>query len=110
MTLWETTSKKHEILRPWTDVGLEWAAKYYVRMDDTDAYVLAMCKFIPGSLQQSDHLSFTVLNPAIRFTWIEAEWDEEYISRARKIILQRVSTTTRRKLYFTMAFADAHIS
>jgi hypothetical protein len=33
-------------LKPWTDIGLTWAKKYYVRMDDTEAYVLAMCMFI----------------------------------------------------------------
>jgi hypothetical protein len=43
---WERLGKKHEILRPWTDIGLRWATKYYVRMDDTEAYVLTMCKFV----------------------------------------------------------------
>lgn len=41
---WETTGKKFETLRPWTDIGERWATKYYCRMDDTDAYVIAMCK------------------------------------------------------------------
>jgi hypothetical protein len=46
MTGWERLGKKHEILKPWTDIGLRWATKYYVRMDDTEAYVLTMCKLV----------------------------------------------------------------
>jgi hypothetical protein len=46
MTEWEKLGDKHEILKPWTDIGLRWATKYYIRMDDTDAYVLTMCKLI----------------------------------------------------------------
>lgn len=44
MTEWENLGKQHELLRPWTEIGLRWAEKYYVRMDDTDAYVVTMCK------------------------------------------------------------------
>jgi len=43
MTEWEKLGEQHEILRPWTEIGLEWAKKYYKRMDDTDAYVITMC-------------------------------------------------------------------
>jgi len=46
MTEWERLGDEHEVLKPWTDIGLRWATKYYVRMDDTDAYVLTMCKLI----------------------------------------------------------------
>jgi hypothetical protein len=46
MTELEKLGKKHEVLKPWTDIGLRWAIKYYKRMDDTDAYVLTMCKLI----------------------------------------------------------------
>ena len=40
-------------------------------------------------------LHLTVLNPAIRFEWIQNEWDEDYIFQAKEIILQRVSTIIR---------------
>lgn len=46
MTEWEILGKEHDILKPWTDIGLRWATKYYVRMDDTEAYVLTMCKLV----------------------------------------------------------------
>ena len=46
MTEWERLGDEHKVLKPWTDIGLCWATKYYVRMDDTDAYVLTMCKLI----------------------------------------------------------------
>jgi len=45
MTEWEKLGDQYYILRPWTEIGLRWAKKYYVRMDDTEAYVVAMCKF-----------------------------------------------------------------
>jgi hypothetical protein len=44
MTKWETLGEKHPRLRRFTDEGLRWATKYYTRMDDTDLYVIAMCK------------------------------------------------------------------
>ena len=43
MTEWEKLGEQHEMLRPWTEIGLRWAKKYYTRMDDTDAYVITMC-------------------------------------------------------------------
>jgi len=44
MTAWEDLGRRHVVLKAWTDMGLKWAKKYYRRMDDTDAYVLTMCK------------------------------------------------------------------
>jgi len=46
MTEWEILGKKYAILKPWTDIGMRWATKYYIRMDDTEAYVLTMCKLV----------------------------------------------------------------
>jgi len=42
MTAWEKLSKTHWVLKPWTDIGVQWATKYYVQMDNTRAYVVAM--------------------------------------------------------------------
>jgi hypothetical protein len=28
----------------WTKIGVKWAAKYYTKMDDTHAYIIAMCE------------------------------------------------------------------
>jgi hypothetical protein len=43
MTTWEELGDQYPILKFWTGIGLEWAKKYYVRMDHTDAYIVAMC-------------------------------------------------------------------
>jgi hypothetical protein len=45
MTAWENKAKATPRLKPFIDIGLKWAEKYYKRMDDTRAYVIAMCKF-----------------------------------------------------------------
>jgi hypothetical protein len=50
MTRWEKLHDTCPVLRPWIDVGLKWANKYYKRMDDTDAYVVAMCELLPSFL------------------------------------------------------------
>ncbi len=50
MTRWEKLCDKFPKLAPWVNIGLEWAEKYYNHMDDTDAYVVAMCESLPISL------------------------------------------------------------
>ena len=45
MTDWEKLGDQHDGLKFWTDIGLDWAKKYYIQMDETDAYVVTMCKF-----------------------------------------------------------------
>jgi hypothetical protein len=58
MTKWERLGEEHPELQYWTQIGLHWARKYYKRMDDTDAYVIAM----GGSLfsDYSHYAKFTV--------------------------------------------------
>jgi hypothetical protein len=93
MTQWENIGKKFQNLKPWTDIGLKWANKYYNRMDDTRAYIVAMCELssfymhIPGS----DPALATVINPCICFSWIEREWDDDYKEFAKKTVLDVVS-------------------
>lgn len=43
MTSWEDMGSENPLLKFWTSIGLEWAKKYYARMDHTDAYIIAMC-------------------------------------------------------------------
>lgn len=43
MTTWEKLGEQNSHLKRWTDLGLKWATKYYNRMDNTKAYVIAMC-------------------------------------------------------------------
>ena len=45
MTDWEDLAKQYKLLEPWINIGLQWATKYYIRMDDTEAYVITMCKY-----------------------------------------------------------------
>lgn len=75
MTDWEQYGDTHNVLKPWTEIGLESAKKYYTRMDDTDAYVVTM-----------------FLNPAVRFSWIKGEWEDHYIKRAKNTIITLVRT------------------
>lgn len=42
MSAWEKLGEKRENLKRFTNVGVEWAVKYYNRMDLTKAYVVAM--------------------------------------------------------------------
>jgi hypothetical protein len=41
---WEKMGEQYEELKPWMDIGLHWAMKYYIQMDNTDAYIITMCK------------------------------------------------------------------
>ncbi len=50
MTRWEKLRDKFPKLAPWVNIGLEWAEKYYNRMDDTDVYVVVMCESLLISL------------------------------------------------------------
>jgi hypothetical protein len=45
MTQWENLAKDMPKLKPYIQPGLDSAYKYYNRMDDTKAYVVAMCTF-----------------------------------------------------------------
>ena len=92
----ETLGKKHELLRPWTSVALKWAYKYYRRMDDNDVYVVTMCECL-NITPATNSLTLTqptVLNPTIRYSWIEKHWEGEYPAMAKKMILNAVSTVS----------------
>jgi len=45
MTEWESLGEQHKILKPWTEISLRWATKYYIKMDNTNVYIVTMCKF-----------------------------------------------------------------
>ena len=44
MTELEALSEEHPVLKPWTDIGVHWATKYFIQMDNMKAYIIAMCK------------------------------------------------------------------
>jgi hypothetical protein len=60
MTELERLGHDHPVLKPWTDIGVHWATKYYIRMDDTKAYVVSMCKFL--------YRRITALTPTLLFS------------------------------------------
>jgi hypothetical protein len=65
MTSWEILAKKPENqhLVPAINVGLKFACKYYKKMDDTSAYVVAMCESNIFYLRESRNS--LVLTPAL---------------------------------------------
>jgi hypothetical protein len=44
MATWEQLSEKHPHLVNWMKIRLEWAAKYYTKMDNTHIYIIVMGK------------------------------------------------------------------
>jgi hypothetical protein len=54
MTRWEKLAKDMPRLKRYIQPGLDSAYEYYTRMDDTKAYVIAMCTF-------SDFSSFLLM-------------------------------------------------
>lgn len=44
MTKWEGLIKKKPMLKPLIEEGLKWAKKYYIRMDNTNSYIIGMCE------------------------------------------------------------------
>ena len=44
MSAWEKLGDDNKRIDPFIQVGLYWANRYYGRMDNTRAYVIAMCK------------------------------------------------------------------
>lgn len=45
MTSWEKLRDQQPMLAPAINAGLKVARKYYSKMDDTHAYVVAMCEY-----------------------------------------------------------------
>lgn len=91
MSKWEKLGENFNNLKPLTDIGLKWAKKYYNRMDDTWAYIIAMCKsFFFSYLCIFLTYSTLVINPCIHFSWIKREWNNNFIRHAKKVILETV--------------------
>ena len=84
---WDALSKLVPRCSPFIKAGLECAKQYYKRMGNTRAYIIAMRKsiLIYGSL-----LTFVVVNPTIRLTWIMQHWSDEDKVAARQVIMEMV--------------------
>ena len=50
MIQWEKLHTTYLKLKPWVDISLEWAKKYYNCMNNTDMYVVVMCELLLSSL------------------------------------------------------------
>ena len=46
MSKLEHLGKEYPIIKPWTKLAEQKATKYYRKMDETDAHVMAICTFI----------------------------------------------------------------
>lgn len=89
MTRWEKLAKEHPTLEQTVRAGLDWAYKYYKRMDGTKAYVVAMCQQIYLLTRQKLIIS-AVLNPAVRLSWFRKHWEKKFIVKAEKNIRELV--------------------
>jgi hypothetical protein len=91
LSKWEKLAVAKPRLKPWIDEGLKWTTKYYRRLDSSDAYVIAMCKFYFISEFTLLKYSYLVINPSIRFSWMEKNWDDVFKKDATKTIKTLVS-------------------
>jgi hypothetical protein len=57
MTRWENMIQQHPQLERYIQPGLDWAYKYYGRMDRTRAYFIAMCQQIHLSIHKTKLIS-----------------------------------------------------
>ncbi|KAG5649092.1 hypothetical protein H0H81_006365 [Sphagnurus paluster] len=67
----EELRKATPSLKEITDVGILWATKYYLRMDNSRAYAVAM-----------------FINPTTRFSWIEKHWGSVYIRKTKAMLIK----------------------
>ena len=90
MSTWELLGEKHPRLEPFINIGLSWARKYYCRMDQTRAYIVAMgellCILLLSVFRFIYVDFFVVLNPSVRLSWIRKHWEPPWIARAEGII------------------------
>ena len=88
---WENLARKKPQYRAAIEAGLAVAIKHYKRMDNTDAYVIAMCKFLVLRLRVSDVFRDVVLHPLYRMEHVKEFWDHPYDDRAEEAIKKKVS-------------------
>ena len=46
MTKWEQLGDKHPQLKYWMNIGLFWVQKYYKWIDNTDAYIITLSRYL----------------------------------------------------------------
>ena len=99
MTSWEKLAERNQHLAPAINVGLKFAYKYYKKMDDTSAYMVAMCEsnYLKYILSLRAHWQSTksgvilVLHPGIRVSWMREHWEAKYFKKAESTLKKLVS-------------------
>ena len=90
MTSWEKLAKKNQHLAPAIKVGLKFAYKYYNKMDDTSAYMVAMCESYLFYLSTTTNF-ILVLHPGIHVSWMREHWESQYFKKAESTLKKLVS-------------------
>ncbi|EPS93192.1 hypothetical protein FOMPIDRAFT_64104, partial [Fomitopsis schrenkii] len=72
--------------------GLKVAVKHYKCMNNTNAYTIVMCKSYILELHISDIFHDVVLHPLYCMEHITEFWGDNYISKAKEQIKEKVST------------------
>jgi hypothetical protein len=70
------------------NAGLENVRKWYRKMDDTDAYIIAMA-----------------LNPVVKLVYIKLAWDAKYVELANEIFEKKVRYQCRSESIFSFSQA-----
>jgi hypothetical protein len=94
MTVWEdlVADESMQDVAPAIKVGLQWAYKYYQRMDATSAYVVTMCKYRFSAVTTSLLTPTQVIHPGLRLSWFRTHWDADYQRQAQQVIMDTVRT------------------
>ena len=74
MSKWEILAEVNHNLVLWINTGLDWATRYYSRMDNTSAYIISMGMSLAILIIMNVLLE--VLNPSIQMSWINKHWEQ----------------------------------
>jgi hypothetical protein len=86
---WTKLSSTQPRLKPFIDVALLWAEKYYAKTHRTKAYIIAMCKHRRCVVSYDAKLHL-VINPSVRLSWMKKHWSTAHFKAAEKIIMETV--------------------
>jgi len=86
---WMKLSATQLRLKPFIDIALSWAEKYYTKTHRTKAYIIVMCKhgYLFVSYNAELHL---VINPSVHLSWMKKHWSAACVKATEKIILETV--------------------
>ena len=79
---------------------VEWIALGHMLLQCVREFIVYRLSLDPDEINVRPHSA--VLNPAIRMTWINKHWDQEYITMAETNVRQLVGLVT----YFLVGFSS----